>query len=428
MTEKEFLTYLKSRKRLFLYGAGKVAKRVLQYCQSQQINVEGIIVSDLSQNPSELNGICVWSIKKLQESGIEIREIDLLVTILVWNAKDTSFWNDFLFELPFHSRMTLPKATNKWLSQRNRLEEAKNASEKLVGYQADLGNKNAEAYHTVVMELKHQKPFCRCEIAELINDTPAFQKYCLTEAFEAGFGSVPVIPYSDEIVSDNIANYVVLSHLDKANVSEIAQQGYLPIQVGAAFTDIRKGCQTDDIGINISLKNRDYSECTAIYWIWKNTQDQRYVGINHYRRRLLLDRNSFEYIKDHDIDVVLALPHFCTETVKEFFSRFVSQHDWAFLKEKIAAYNKDYLTQWEQYENGHFLFHGNLALWKWEWFDRYCEFIFSITFAIEEEYTRRGVIRQDRYMGYLIENLTSFFVRIHQKEMHLACTEMKWIE
>ena len=428
MTEKEFLAYLKSRERLFFYGAGKVSKCVLQYCQSNKVNVEGIIVSDLSQNPSELKGIRVWSIEKLQQAGVDIKEIDLLVTVLVSCTKENSFWNDYLFDLPFHSRMTIPKATHALIKKRNNVENAKKASKKLLGYYVELDNENAEINHALVVEANHQKPFCRCEIEELINETPAFQKYCITEAFGEEFGSVPVIPYCDDIVSNNIANYVVLSHLDDVSVNELVEQGYIPIQVGAAFTDIRKGCQTDDTGINISLKNRDYSECTAIYWIWKNTQDQRYVGINHYRRRLLLDRNSFEYIKDHDIDVVLALPHFCTETVKEFFSRFVSQHDWAFLKEKIAAYNKDYLNQWEQYENGHFLFHGNLALWKREWFDRYCEFIFSITFAIEEEYTRRGVIRQDRYMGYLIENLTSFFVRIHQKEMHLACTEMKWIE
>lgn len=59
---------------------------------------------------------------------------------------------------------------------------------------------------------------------------------------------------------------------------------YLPLQVGKALhPEIDLGFQTDDTGDNISLLNASYSELTALYWLWKNS-DARYKGLAHYRR------------------------------------------------------------------------------------------------------------------------------------------------
>jgi len=60
----------------------------------------------------------------------------------------------------------------------------------------------------------------------------------------------------------------------------------IPMQVGAALTDKRfPGFLCDDIGDNISTKNRSYCELTAQYWAWKNI-DMDYYGFFHYRRYL----------------------------------------------------------------------------------------------------------------------------------------------
>ena len=63
---------------------------------------------------------------------------------------------------------------------------------------------------------------------------------------------------------------------------------FLPIHVGAAISDFDLGLQRDDQVCgqpcdNISKKNPNYCELTALYYIWKNTDDT-FVGLVHYRR------------------------------------------------------------------------------------------------------------------------------------------------
>src|SRR6056297_1699677 len=57
----------------------------------------------------------------------------------------------------------------------------------------------------------------------------------------------------------------------------------IPIQVGAALTDEKLTHLNDKTGINISEKNRKFCELTALYWMWKNTNNN-FLGLCHYRR------------------------------------------------------------------------------------------------------------------------------------------------
>ena len=44
----------------------------------------------------------------------------------------------------------------------------------------------------------------------------------------------------------------------------------IPIQAGAALTNQHYCSVTDHTGNNISVKNHEFCELTALYWIWKN--------------------------------------------------------------------------------------------------------------------------------------------------------------
>ena len=70
----------------------------------------------------------------------------------------------------------------------------------------------------------------------------------------------------------------------KPNTPIIASgNGYYNIWVGKNNSSEISQLTGDDSGINISAKNKYYSELTGIYWIYKNQKAEIY-GTCHYRR------------------------------------------------------------------------------------------------------------------------------------------------
>ena len=92
---------------------------------------------------------------------------------------------------------------------------------------------------------------------------------------------------------------------------------FVPIHAGRAVSNIesKDGISTDkdtkwllkntigdDTGDNISKKNREFCECTVLYWAWKNYNklgNPDYIGFMQYRRHFILKDNIFE-TKDLD--------------------------------------------------------------------------------------------------------------------------------
>ena len=77
----------------------------------------------------------------------------------------------------------------------------------------------------------------------------------------------------------------------------IKELGYIPVGLGEKH--FNKDWLTDKSGINISEKNKYYSECTFHYWIWKNYLDKigdGWIGFCQYRKFWSLKKHRSEDI------------------------------------------------------------------------------------------------------------------------------------
>lgn len=217
---------------------------------------------------------------------------------------------------------------------------------------------------------------------------------------------------------------------------------------------------SDAEGDNISLKNREYCECTSLYWVWKNVDltKYKYIGCFQYRRQLILndyferapadqeknvykcvhfsqmntldckkigltDENICELMKKYDCIVPYA-------TSLDLMNVTSVYHDWV---DKIPGVHVDDLILLEKYMNkkypsdakafSEYLNSPNKRMYQIfiatpKVFREYAEWLFDILFEIEplidtSLYTTNG----RRTMGYLAEVLYGFYFG-KMKKMH----------
>lgn len=427
-TESELLVYMKDKSVLYMYGAGKRAERYLYYFEKKGIVIKGIIVSERTDNPKVFHGIPVISMDELEKFSIESNCIDIIVTMtggmkkwLPLFCKMPDFKSVFFFSDELLRQMEISEL-------KYRFEDAQD------NYIMDMDYPRTEPSQGMLIEKETGiaiMRFLRYSGSVSVNE---FVQSATREAFEDEFGLLTVIPkveqsgFSDKILGKGKAEiYVIISHLDKSVVQENQTEGYNYLQAGAVLTTIRKSVLRDDVGDNISERNKDYCECTGLYWIWKNTSGQEYVGLCHYRRRLMLNDESLRYIKENDVDLVVAHPQYEKEDIKTFFKQWILDMDWKLLKKEIIFYDQSYALYFERYEAGHFYFPCNIMFWKRKWFDCYCEFAFTVAEKIYGFYKGKGIFREDRYMGYLFEQLLSLFIMRHYGEMYVVCSQIEWL-
>ncbi len=223
--------------------------------------------------------------------------------------------------------------------------------------------------------------------------------------------------------------------------SRVLESGlYVPVRCGAAL-DTRKGVamQGDDTGENISSRKRQYSELTVQYWAWKNARAD-YYGLCHYRRYFSFsdktmhvdDQNTVNFrsmdacirraklldeecalIKILPHDIVLTSPfdvrvHRC-ESLYEQFDRSQQGLERRHLETAAALVKRmhpDYAQSMDEYLNGTLLYPCCMFIMKREYFERYCEWLFPVLFALEEQ----AGDWPERIVGHVAERLLGAFV------------------
>lgn len=366
--------------KLIIFGAKSLALGTSHAIQTvhPEIHLEGFVVTSRSGNPSILNNLKVYELAELTDKDLCI----LIATPQDIQQKIV----EFLDEQGFHNHICMT-----W-----QLE-----AELMGAYYAKRGE-----FAVLPEAATLDKTAIGLEKRE-------FDAYCYMAKF-----------YRDKQVQ---TDYPVPAWVQ-------------PIQVGAALTDERVAALTDDIGENISAKNVNYCELTALYWIWKNQlqydvtdyggksvqdagQEQlRYTGLYQYRRLLDIDDDQMNYIAEHDVDVVLPYPTMCEPDIFEHHERYVKTSDWDAMVQALEELHPEYMETYHRIFKGNYMYNYNILLAKEEVLRDYCAWLFPILERTEELSDPKGWERADRYIGYLGENLETLYFMHHAEDYKILHT------
>lgn len=263
------------------------------------------------------------------------------------------------------------------------------------------------------------------EHLEAIRNDELFKEYKKLY-FNCNYLSYEEVPLCEADSTDlNIQVFLSKCHKDKKIEQFSLPEWITPIQVGKALTDIQIAEVCDNTGDNISTKNTDYSEGTALYWIWKNTQGQDYVGLFHYRRQLAMGKDSLHKLMQYD--ALLTVPTYIPMSTKEFFcTNFILEYDWNLMMAYIKEYDESYYETALKHEKAHSYFPCNIFIMRRKYFDEMCAFIFGVLEKVDGYYENIHMVRKDRYLGYLVENLLSIYTMHHAASRKIAYTDMKY--
>jgi hypothetical protein len=221
--------------------------------------------------------------------------------------------------------------------------------------------------------------------------------------------------------------YMAKSHKDvKLQHQYDIPHWIIPVQAGYEYAGIRTEDITDADGINISQKNPDYCELTVTYWAWKNRRN-KYKGICHYRRRLLLSECELQKCIANDVDMILPLPYVCYPNATGQYDRYIGERDRVFLKSALETVSPDYLEIWEILDKQQLFYNYNILIAKEDIFDQYSEWMFNVLLQVEKLCEENGLKRNDRYAGYLGELLTTLFIMKNKDNLRIVHAEKEWM-
>lgn len=194
-------------------------------------------------------------------------------------------------------------------------------------------------------------------------------------------------------------------------------EGYLPVLVGAKKNykpDIPY--QRDDEGDNISEKNPNYNELTAIYWAWKNLKDVDAVGLVHYRR-LFFEKKPYNLNNVISVEKVhqllqkydVLLPKKRNYYIETNYSHYIHAHYKEPLdktREIIKNSYPAYLKEFDRVMKNRKAHMFNMFIMRKEAFDSYCNFMFDVLGKLEDTIDISNYsVQEARVFGYISELL-----------------------
>lgn len=207
-----------------------------------------------------------------------------------------------------------------------------------------------------------------------------------------------------------------------------------PIQVGAALCEERVADLLDCEGGHISGKNGNYSELTALYWIWKNRlcvpsagEGEAYYGLAHYRRILDLTEDDILRLSGNGVDAVLPYPMPYEPDIREHHKRYLKEEDWRAVLQALSEIWPEYAEALPKILEQRYLYNYNIVLARKHVLKGYCEWLFPILLRVEGLSVPKGAERADRYIGYVGETLLTLYFMYHGDRLNIVHTGCRFL-
>lgn len=214
---------------------------------------------------------------------------------------------------------------------------------------------------------------------------------------------------------------------------------YIPVQVGSAIAPSELPYLHDNTGDNISNKNKNYCELTAIYWTWKNL-DADYYGLVHYRRyfrsrtkhgsdklKNILTKEETESILDKYNVILPKKRHYWIETNYSQYIHAHNKEDLDTTRDIISRRYPEYLASYDKLMNKRSGHRFNMFIMKKNIFNDYCSWLFDILFELEKNLDISSYSQYDaRVFGFVSERLLDVFIdtnKIKYKERSVLYLE-----
>ncbi|MEY2923326.1 MAG: hypothetical protein RL108_1952 [Bacteroidota bacterium] len=222
----------------------------------------------------------------------------------------------------------------------------------------------------------------------------------------------------------------------------IPDNSFLPIHVGKEISAVDLPYQADNIGINISAKNKNYCELTALYWAWKNLHEITTVGLCHYRRFFDFSETKTaneitdvteDYFSNHfqnycyqenkleGFDIILPKKIIKTRSLYSHYSFSHLPEDFDILEKTVIALYPEYEASFKKilFETNSFS-PFNMFVASRELTADYANWLFTILEKVEQQIKISTNPYQERVLGFMSERLLNVYVDYNQlKIMYL---------
>ena len=230
----------------------------------------------------------------------------------------------------------------------------------------------------------------------------------------------------------SVSVYVVKSPFDKPLQQEYPLASYeKQIYAGAVFAEnspdlLPENALRDDIGDNISAKNKQFCELTALYWLWKHAGED-IIGLAHYRRHFLFPEDWKVRMLTNHVDVILPVPLYVAPSIEKNFKSRHDSSDWKFMMQCLKEDDFYLYQDARNFFKGNLYFPCNMFVMRREVLHKLCAWLFPILFKLMEYGGEKKEPYLNRYPGFISERLVSLFFERNRKELNIVYADKNFL-